>query len=397
MRVQLVIPTLLTLAVIAAPGRALEKPRLLADVVPGGDPDAALSSPRDFIQAGSRLLFSTLGYGDEGILWSTDGTAAGTGMVSSSLCPVGCTGIHPGGSVGNVALLAPRADTASFRLWRSDGTPAGTYPLTGRLDVLSDGVRIAPGFLLFGGFDATGCKLWRSDGTVEGTGIVKDVSYPRHLTVWRGRLYFLADSPSGSGLWSTDGTAAGTRFVAPATADFEREENVLLATPSRLFSTSLESTDQLWTTDGTAAGTRLVRQFPALHCPYPEYCPASFLSFLQPVGDAVYFPASDGTQDQLWTSDGTAAGTRRLTDFPGRANLHPTPPWKLGDRWVFAALTGGPSQPETLWTAGPGFTNPAPLTGCRGGCPDVVFQLGPIPEASPQRLLFVGSTRGRGA
>ncbi|HEY4562622.1 MAG TPA: hypothetical protein VIJ36_06565, partial [Thermoanaerobaculia bacterium] len=379
MRVQLVISSLLTLALVAAPGRALEKPQLLADIVRGGDPDAALSSPRDFIQAGSRLLFSTLGYGDEGILWSTDGTAAGTMMVSSSLCPTGCTGIHPVGTVGNVALLAPRADTASFRLWRSDGTPAGTYPLTGRLDVLSDGVRIAPGLLLFAGCDdSSGCEIWRSDGTVEGTGIVKDVypgpfgSYPRHLTAWRGRLYFLGDSDTRSGLWSTDGTAAGTFFVAPATADFEREENVLVATPSRLFFTSLESTDQLWTSDGTSAGTRLVRKFPALSCPYPHYCPASFLSFLQPAGDAVYFPASDGTQDQLWTSDGTPGGTRRLTDFPGRADLHPTPPWKLGDRWVFAAQTGGPAASQILWTAGPGFTNPAPLTGCRGGCPDVL-------------------------
>lgn len=409
MRVHFGIPALLTLTLtlVAAPGQTLEKPRLLADIVPGGAPDAQLSSPGDFIQAGSRLLFSTLGIQneDEGILWSTDGTAAGTEMVSSSLCPTGCTGIHPVGSVGNVALLAPRADIASFRLWRSDGTPAGTYPLTGRLDLLSDGVQIAPGFLLFAACDdAAGCELWRSDGTPEGTGIVKDIypgpfgSYPRHLTAWRGRLYFLGNSDTRSGLWSTDGTAAGTRFVALSYADLDREENVLVATPSRLFFTSYTNTDQLWASDGTPAGTRLVRKFPAIDCSYPpEYCPSPFLSFLQPVGDAVYFPASDGTQDQLWTSDGTPGGTRRLTDFPGRADLHPTPPWKLGQRWVFAAQTGGPSTDQILWTAGPGFTHPAPLAGCRGGCPDVVFELGPIPEASPQRLLFVGSTPGRGA
>jgi ELWxxDGT repeat protein len=159
----------------------------------------------------------------------------------------------------------------------------------------------------------------------------------------------------------------------------------------------LEDTDQLWTSDGTPAGTRLVREFPALPCP-AHFCPATFLSFLQPVGGAVYFPASDGTQDQLWTSDGTSAGTRRLTDFPGRADLHPTPPWKLGDRWVFAAQTGGPATSQILWTAGPGFTHSAPLTGCRGGCPDAISLFpGPIPGASPPRLLFVGSTPGRGA
>jgi ELWxxDGT repeat protein len=269
MRAQLGISAFLTLILMTAPGRTLEKPLLLADVVPGGAPDAQLPSPGDFIRVGGRLLFSTPGTQneDEGILWSTDGTPAGTAMVSSSLCPSGCTGIRPVGIVGNVALLAPRADIISFSLWRSDGTPAGTYPLTGPLDVLSDGVRIAPGFLLFAGCDAAGCELWRSDGTPGGTGIVKNAIYPRYLTAWRGRLYFLADSSTGSGLWSTDGTAAGTRFIAPSTADYDREDNVLVATPSRLFFTSLEDTDQLWTSDGTPAGTRLVRQFPALPCP----------------------------------------------------------------------------------------------------------------------------------
>jgi ELWxxDGT repeat protein len=410
MRVHLGIPVFLTLTLIAAPGRTLEKPRLLVDIAPGGAPDAQLSQPGDFIRVGNRLLFSTLGSqaGDEGILWSTDGTEEGTVMVSSSLCSSGCTGIRPLGTVGDVALLAPSVDTGSLRLWRSDGTPAGTFPLTGPLQILSGGTWMPTnvrGFLLLVACDeATGCEIWRSDGTVEGTGIVKDIypgpfgSDPRHLTAWRGRLYFLAASDTRSGLWSTDGTAAGTRFVAPAAADLDREENVLVATPSRLFFTSLESTDQLWTSDGTPEGTRLVHRFPTLDCPNPHECPVSFLSFLQPVGDEVYFPASDGTQVELWASDGTRSGTRRLTDFPGGANPFPSPPWQLGDRWVFTALAGGPTRRAVLWTAGSGFTNPAPLTGCRGGCPDV-FALfpGPIPGASPARLLFVGVTPARGA
>ena len=410
MRVQLVIPAFLTLILIAAPGRTLEKPRLLADIAPGGASDLQIQPPGDFIQAGGRLLFSTpsSSYGDEGVLWSTDGTEEGTVMISSSLCPSGCTGIRPLGMVGDVALLAPAVDTGSLRLWRSDGTAAGTYPLTGPLQILS-GDAFPPqnvrGSLLFAACDdSAGCEIWRSDGTPEGTGIVKDVypgpfgSYPRHLTAWRGRLYFLGNSDTQSGLWSTDGTAAGTRFVAPASADLDREENVLVATPSRLFFTSLESTDQLWTSDGTPEGTRLVRRFPALDCPNPHFCPESFLRYLQPVGDAVYFPASDGTQVELWASDGTPAGTRRLTDFQGRANLNPSPPWQLGDRWVFSAYAGGPVQRGVLWTAGPGFTHPAPLAGCRGGCPDVLSLFpGPIPGASPARLLFLGKTPSRGA
>jgi ELWxxDGT repeat protein len=403
---------LIVLAILlsATSGRTLEKPRLLADVVPGDASGVQLSLPGDFIRVNGRLLFSTLGSrnGDEGILWSTDGTAAGTVMVSSALCPSPCTAIRPLGTVGDVALLAGISESGGSRLWRSDGTPEGTFLLPGPLTILSDDTRIAqnlPGFLLFVACDdATGCEIWRSDGTREGTEVVSDIypglfgSYPRHLTAWRGRVYFLAETYPQTGLWSTDGTAAGTRFVAPSSADLDREENVLVATPSRLFFTSLDSTDQLWTSDGTPAGTRLVRRFPALDCPNPHYCPASFLTYLQPAGDEVYFPAGDGTQVELWASDGTRSGTRRLTDFSGRANLYPTPPWKLGDRWVFTALAGGPVQRTNLWTAGRGFTDPSPLTGCRGGCPDVLSLFpGPIPAASPARLLFVGTTPSRGA
>jgi ELWxxDGT repeat protein len=410
MRVQLGIPVFLTLTLIAAPGRTLEKPRLLADIAPGGISDAQLPSLGDFIQVGGRLLFSTPGSrnGDEGILWSTDGTAAGTEMVSSSLCPGECTGIRPLGTMGNVALLVPSVDTGSLRLWRSDGTPEGTYPLTGPLQILL-GEGLTPqnvhGFLLFAACDASaGCEIWRSDGTPEGTGIVKDLypgpfgSYPRHLTAWRGRLYFLGYSDTQSGLWSTDGTPEGTRFIATSLADLDREENLLVATPSRLFFTSYTNRDELWTSDGTPAGTRLVRQFPSRSCPNPHYCDPPFLRFLQPVGDAVYFPASDGTQVELWTSDGTPSGTRRLTDFRGLSDLFPSPPWKIGDRWVFTALAGGTTQRQILWTAGRGFSNPAPLTGCRGGCPDVLSLFpGPLPEASSPRLLFVGVTPTWGA
>lgn len=410
MSVRRVVWIVLVILLSAAPGRTLERPRLLADIVPGGAADTQISSPGEFIQVGGRLLFSTLGSrnGDEAILWSTDGTAAGTVMVASGLCPFFCLSVHPLGSVGDVALLAAQSENGASRLWRSDGTADGTFPLDGPAQILLDDTRAAQsvrGSLLFPACDdAAGCEIWRSDGTREGTAIVKDLypgpfgSYPRHLTAWRGRLYFLAASDTRSGLWSTDGTAAGTRFVAPAVADFDREDNVLVATPSRLFFTSLASTDQLWTSDGTPAGTRLVRQFPALNCPDPHFCSPTFLTYLQPIGDQVYFPASDGTQVELWASDGTPSGTRRLTNFSGRANLFPTPPWKVGDHWVFATQAGGPVLHEILWTAGPGFTNPVPLTGCRGGCPDVRFLFpGPIPGASPPRLLFVGATPARGA
>jgi ELWxxDGT repeat protein len=66
-----------------------------------------------------------------------------------------------------------------------------------------------------------GDELWRSDGTPAGTYLVKDINpgprtaFPNGLQVRDGALYFLADDADRNpGLWRTDGTAAGTERLA---------------------------------------------------------------------------------------------------------------------------------------------------------------------------------------
>jgi ELWxxDGT repeat protein len=81
---------------------------------------------------------------------------------------------------------------------------------------------------------------------------------------------------------------------------------------------------ELWSSDGTAAGTVLVKDIN----PGPGH--ASDLLPLFPVDGAVFFSADDGsTGNELWKSDGTTKGTVLIKDItPGSAGSHP---WGLAN------------------------------------------------------------------
>jgi ELWxxDGT repeat protein len=120
------------------------------------------------------------------------------------------------------------------RLWKSDGTTAGTSLVA---DIVPGegwgaptGLTSFDGRLYFAASDAHGRELWKSDGTATGTEIAFDdnrrlgsiygliwqcESQPVLLTVAGGRLYFVNDSiPCGGTFWSTDGSQTGTVLVA---------------------------------------------------------------------------------------------------------------------------------------------------------------------------------------
>jgi ELWxxDGT repeat protein len=64
-----------------------------------------------------------------------------------------------------------------------------------------------------------GSKLWRSDGTAAGTKIVNDIASVGSLSynitsLGNGKAVFRAhDDVHGTELWITDGTEAGTKLV----------------------------------------------------------------------------------------------------------------------------------------------------------------------------------------
>jgi ELWxxDGT repeat protein len=79
--------------------------------------------------------------------------------------------------------------------------------------------------------------------------------------------------------------------------------------------------EELWRSDGTPTGTTLVKDVwpgPAEFPASDEFCQYG-PQFLTGLGDAIYFVSTEPTYGaELWTSDGTAPGTRLVADIrPG--------------------------------------------------------------------------------
>jgi ELWxxDGT repeat protein len=94
------------------------------------------------------------------------------------------------------------------------------------------------------------------------------------------------------------------------------------------------SGSELWTSDGTAAGTRIVRDlFPGTTGSSP--------SDKVWIGGTLFFVASHTTGRELWKSDGTAAGTSLVKDInPGPESSSPSSLVNLNGTLYFAARSG---------------------------------------------------------
>ena len=264
-------------------------------------------------------------------------------------------------------------DPAGVELWRSDGTAEGTAlfkdlrtgPDSGRPNRLT-----VSGGLMF--FSAVGphdgaVRLWRTDGTPEGTFATREV-FPDAMFDLNGTFYFTAPGPWGDGkaaLYRSNGTAFGTVYVADLPAGAAR----WTVTGGRLFFTAEApgTGRELWTSDGTAAGTRMVTEIAS--------GPASAaVDFLHPVGRHVYFQARDPAGGaELWRSDGTPEGTARVADVvPGPAGSGARPLVEVNGNLLFSAAT--PEYGTELWVTdgtvagtalfqdlnpGPGSSNPS--------------------------------------
>jgi ELWxxDGT repeat protein len=115
-----------------------------------------------------------------------------------------------------------------------------------------------------------------------------------------------------------------------------------------LFSASTATAgNELWITDGTAAGTTLVKDINSgSNSSSPRYMTLA--------GDKVYFQAFDATRGQeLWVTDGTPDGTMLVKDInPGTSggnpnNSSPNGFTALGSRVLFSATSSG--SDNELW------------------------------------------------
>jgi ELWxxDGT repeat protein len=278
--------------------------------------------------AGSRLFFH-----GGGNVWVSDGTEAGT----QALVAVNGFGQNTMTPFGDKVLFAASAPPFGFEFWISDGTAAGTH-IVRDIEPASSSVNQVPFITVVGNvgyFSAftikNGQELWKTDGTEAGTVMVKDIvpgsigSGAAGLFAFGGKLYFVASATgarTSDTLWVSDGTEAGTRplgsvrvsvsFDGPPT--FTNIDGLLYFAGANALNGF-----EPWKSDGTEGGSTMIANVA------DDVAPSSFPHNLFAAGDLLYFEAWDGlgTPDpqvilprSLFRSDGSAAGTVELTDLP---------------------------------------------------------------------------------
>jgi ELWxxDGT repeat protein len=314
--------------------------RFITDERHGSVYEAGLGGRGHYVRVGDRVFFaaSTSDGGSE--LWSTQGSPETTGLVKDIY-----RGDCSGGGFSGPCSSQPRSfvafrgtlyfiayDPKGARVYRSDGSAAGTVPVTTGISVT--GLTKAGGSLYIAGHAGPAKKggLWRSDGTKTGVHLVKhEVGWaarkgnapcdtgvkgappcdrstlPHELTAAGNRLFFRArDRETGWELWVSDGTTRGTHRVKDIRPgpDGSRPQQLTRVGKSLYFTVA----GDLWKSDGTEAGTKVVRVVSDGAKELTNVAGRVFFA----VGP--YFDSPPGGH-ALWVSDGTRGGTRLVATF----------------------------------------------------------------------------------
>ncbi|PZU86150.1 MAG: hypothetical protein DI529_09050 [Chryseobacterium sp.] len=342
---------------------------LVKDMYPGSGGSYAF----EFVEFNNALYFRS----EDGVhgaeLWKTDGTAEGTVMVTD--LREGEFGSNPSYfTVLNNKLYFNALDgfdfdngQHGFELWVTDGTAAGTQMVK---DIHAESsnpsnLKAFGNKIYFNADDGTnGIELWATDGTSAGTYMVKNIntdgngnSLPADFIDFNGKLFFTAySSETGREIWTTDGTETGTKILKDV---YEGIENGVIPQfkyiiyNNKLFLTlrDAEHGGEIWVTDGTAEGTQLFMDV----FPGPGDSMGITISpmLFQVMGNKLYFRAVNNDEFyQLWKSDGTLAGTQKITTDPQNPSqdaLGYTPYFTaMGDKLYFTAKYNDSGY--ELWT-----------------------------------------------
>jgi ELWxxDGT repeat protein len=296
--------------------------------------DSNGNTPNSLTVFNGALYFFNGGTTAGGELIQSNGTASGTNVVKTF------TGTHP---LANLTL----ASSAMFftfggdQLWTSNGTAAGTV-LVATIGTsstsISDLTALGSSVYFSGNDGSTGMELWGSNGTSASE--VKDIysgsanSSPAFLTVLNSKLYFSAtDTTNTAELWTSDGTNANTTKVASLGASSHIYGMTLLGS-MLFFNAKVGSYYSLWTSDGTTAGTSSIYTFSSTA--------SNASGAILTSGTHVYFPATTPTSGtELWESTGTTASTQLLKDiYVGSNSSQPYFFTVLNGKMLFTANDG---------------------------------------------------------
>jgi ELWxxDGT repeat protein len=290
----------------------------------------------------SLAVVNGVGYFQAGTtLWRTDGTPGGTSPVTTNQA---FNGVFEGGDAnGLLVFTITRLDAGKLvtDLWRSDGTAGGTtevhlFPGAAASSVTADGLTAFNGAVYFrANEDGAGWRLWRSDGTAGGTTFFAGVD-PFHLTTVGQKLFYygaFGPNETQASVYATDGTIAGTSEVKTGlTGSFAAfSGRIAELNGTAYFTANAGGGTGIWRSDGTPNGTT---QVPT---------PASFGGPIAADGVVIL-----STANGLWSTGGTSDAEQMFNV----TNQFPQQITPSGGRVFFAAPNG-----IQLWAA---FTPPAP-------------------------------------
>jgi len=293
------------------------------------------AGPSEWQRVADGVVFSNADAEGQKSLWVTDGSAAGTKEL------LGTYGTVVGGT-GTIAFYI-----TFDAVWRTDGTPAGTFPVFYGEVVDS---HIAGERILFHRCQSQQfwCELWAAADTAESAHAILEVGEKVEIA-WptaHGESAFIARERNGVALdlWTTDGTPEGTAHVV-SLGGAQILGAISLPGGRELFALYGTGGEKLWVSDGTAGGTRILQT-------RTEPIGGFDLATASVIDGVAYFSISSSTNLEIWRSDGSAVGTARILSYPYTSSPSLRDGWvaKLGPRLLFV-LPGTIGVDYHLWSS----------------------------------------------
>lgn len=329
---------------------------------------------------GTGMLFFVNHTGVAWELWKSDGT---TTELVSTITPSPNTGTLAT-VVGDKAYFGAQTPANGLEMWITDGTTGGTSMITDLYPGASPGAAMPyagpakwkDGVAFAGVNAAVGQEPFIANAA--GVTVIADATAGGSSALYSGmhegpgQTLFFAMRPTGASkgvdLWKSTavGSASFVKSTDVPTAPAPSESVVL---GNKLYFTSIEGTTslQLWTSDGTGAGTTRVTTA------------ADRTNVISPtvMGGKIYFTASKtGEGQELYETDGTEAGTVRIDVYPGASSAYPTSLTASGTHLFFAANSASGQVPYVYSAAdglvslagiSAGSSSPSNLAAYKGG------------------------------
>lgn len=268
--------------------------------------------------------------------WVSDGTLEGTRVLDVLPGSEG-SNFRPRVTFDGLVYGVGGSQGGGRELWASDGTASGTIPVATGGGAVQPAMAVSGGSLFFIRLvvDGAACQveLWSlgADHLEELVGVLSSSCQETKRT-WLypaldGVLLVAELTQTRHAAWFTDGTPSGA--LAPILQRSGSPRTPLVATLGARFYLQAVS-GELWSSDGTAEGTRREAWWPE--------APSTILSDLMRVGEHLLASARVGGDQALWWTDATPNGTQRL--------MAGSNPLSVGDRVFF---TGVDERGAELW------------------------------------------------